>query len=166
MSNGVLCVFRIIGILCVCISVASVGFIYYEHLVFRKRYLERMTMFSKNCANEMRSQHDSIFNIIGSYAVKELKFLKDISMELINDKEALNTALENAKIHIDDRDLIIEFLQRLGVSDIISQKTLCDYFSDRFLSVTAIAQRQVDEKGRLVRSLCLLLSAALFIILI
>ena len=158
--------FRIIGILCVCISVASIGFIYYEHLVFRKRYLERMTMFSKNCANEMRSQHDSIFDIIGLYAVKELRFLKEISMDSINDREALSSALENAKIHTEDREPIIEFLQRLGVSDIISQKTLCDYFSDRFLSMTAVAQRQVDENGKLVRSLCLLLSAALFIILI
>lgn len=158
--------FRIIGILCVCISVASIGFIYYEHLVFRKRYLERMTMFSKNCANEMRSQHDSIFDIIGLYAVKELRFLKEISMDSINDREALSSVLENAKIHTEDREPIIEFLQRLGVSDIISQKTLCDYFSDRFLSMTAVAQRQVDENGKLVRSLCLLLSAALFIILI
>lgn len=158
--------FRIIGILCVCISVASIGFIYYEHLVFRKRYLERMTMFSKNCANEMRSQHDSIFDIIGLYAAKELRFLKEISMDSINDREALSSVLENAKIHTEDREPIIEFLQRLGVSDIISQKTLCDYFSDRFLSMTAVAQRQVDENGKLVRSLCLLLSAALFIILI
>lgn len=158
--------FKIIGILCVCTSVASVGFIYYEHLVFRKRYLERMTMFLKNCANEMRSQHDNIFNIIGLYAVKELKFLKEINIDTINNKEVLNSLLQRANIHIDDRDMIIEFLQRLGVSDIISQKTLCDYFSDKFLSATVLAQRQVDEKGKLLRSLCLLLSTALFIILI
>ncbi len=158
--------FRIIGIFLVCTSVASIGFIYYEHLLFRKRYLERMTMFSKNCANEMRSQHDNIFNIINSYSVKELKFLKEINMDSINDKKTLSAIMEKAKIHTDDRDLIIEFLQRLGVSDIISQKTLCDYFSDRFLVVTSGAARELEEKGKLVRSLCLLSAAALFIILI
>ena len=158
--------FRIIGVLLVCTSVASIGFIYYEHLVFRKRYLERLTLFSKNCANEMRSQHESIFNIINAYSVKELKFFKEINKDSINDKEALNVIMENAKIHNDDRDLIIDFLQRLGISDIISQKTLCDYFSDKFLSMTSVATKEVDEKGKLLRSLCLLLSAALFIILI
>ena len=150
----------------VCTSVASIGFIYYEHLVFRKRYLERFAMFSKNCADEMRSQHDNIFNIIGSHSVKELKFLNKINMDCINDKEALDGIMENAKIHIEDRELIIEFLQRLGISDIMSQKTHCDYFSDRFLVATSVAAKEVDEKGKLIRSLCLLLSAALFIILI
>ena len=101
-----------------------------------------------------------------SSLVKELKFLNKINMDCINDKEALDGIMENAKIHIEDRELIIEFLQRLGISDIMSQKTHCDYFSDRFLVATSVAAKEVDEKGKLIRSLCLLLSAALFIILI
>ncbi len=154
------------GIVIICLSVSLIGFKYYERLMFRKRYLQQLVMLARNCTNDMRASQENIFEILSAYSCRELSFLEKIDRNTINNSAELERLLTESGIHADDRTVVADFLSRLGVSDITSQKTLCECFSARLLSLCGIAEKEANEKGKLIRSLCLLSAAAIFIILI
>lgn len=154
------------GIALLCLTVASTGFVFYERLLHRKKYLEGFTMFAKSCTNEMRSRNESIFSIFSCYAVRELTFLSKLNSGNITDAGSVRKIVCAAGVREDDAFIVTDFLVRLGAGDIESQRVHCEYFAEKFSALLKNAESEIAEKGRLARTLSILGGAALLIVLL
>lgn len=157
---------KVIGLAMLCLSVSATGFIYCERLLHRKKYLEQLSRFAGNCTDDMRCLNKNIFEIFSSHAKRELSFFKELNSENISDNKVLRKILSGAGIREDDIFTVSDFLMRMGASDLESQKTHCKYFAEKFFCLQREAEQELKEKGKLARTLCVLGSIALFIILI
>ena len=157
---------KVIGLALLCLAVSATGFIYCERLLHRKKYLEQLSGFAGNCTDDMRCLNKNIFEIFAGHAKLELSFFKELNSENISDNKALRKILSGAGVREDDMFVITDFLIRMGASDLESQKTHCKYFSEKFSRLQREAEQELIEKGKLARTLCVLGSIALFIILI
>ncbi len=157
---------KIIGLVFLSLSVASVGFLYTETLTFRKRYLQQLVLFSNGLTNEMKSRNTNVFSIFSNVSVKELAFLKTVTKDDIVDINALKEKVKYAGVFSEDIEAVAMFLSKLGASDIKGQNIHCDYYSRVFSDKSHDAEKVISEKGKPARILSVLGSLALFIILI
>ena len=157
---------KIIGLIFLSLSIASVGFLYTETLNFRKRYLQQLVLFSNGLTNEMKSRNTNVFSIFSNISAKELFFLKNITREEIEDINVLKERIKNAGVFLEDIEAVTSFLAKLGASDIEGQDIHCRYYSNIFLNKSREAEKVILEKGKPARILSVLGSLALFIILI
>lgn len=157
---------KIIGLIFLSLSVASVGFLYTETLNFRKRYLKQLVLFSNGLTNEMKSRNTNVFSIFSNISAKELIFLKNITREEIEDINVLKEKVKYAGVFSEDIEAVTSFLAKLGASDIEGQDIHCKYYSGVFSDKCRDAEKVIFEKGKPARILSVLGSMALFIILI
>ncbi len=157
---------KIIGLIFLSLSVASVGFLYTETLNFRKRYLQQLVLFSNSLTNEMKSRNNNVFSIFSNISAKELSFLKTITKDDIENINLLKDKFKNAGVFSEDIEAVAMFLTKLGASDIEGQDIHCKYYSGVFSDKCRDAEKVVLEKGKPARILSVLGSMALFIILI
>ena len=157
---------KIIGLIFISLSVASVGFLYTETLTFRKRYLQQLVLFSNGLTNEMKSRNTNVFSIFSNVSSKELAFLKNITQEDIKDINVLKEKVKYAGVFSEDIEAVASFLAKLGASDIEGQNIHCKYYSGVFSDKCRDAEKVILEKGKPARILSVLGSIALFIILI
>ena len=164
--NGVLHLLKIFGILALGVAVGAVGFVYYDRLIHRRRYLEKLTLFAATCANTMRCTHRSVFEIFKENGIKELKFLQRINKTNLTERTAVSELLIAADVASSDRAVVTDFVVDLSVGDIKELTAHCEYYRLKFEQMLGVAEKDVGEKGRLFRSLFVLAGVALFIILI
>ena len=157
---------KIIGLIFISLSVASVGFLYTETLTFRKRYLQQLVLFSNGLTNEMKSRNTNVFSIFSNVSSKELAFLKNITQEDIKDINVLKEKVKYAGVFSEDIEAVASFLAKLGASDIEGLNIHCKYYSGVFSDKCRDAEKVILEKGKPARILSVLGSIALFIILI
>lgn len=157
---------KIIGLIFLSLSIASVGFLYTETLNFRKRYLQQLVLFSNGLTNEMKSRNTNVFSIFSNVSVRELAFLKNITKDDISDIKVLKEKVKYAGVFWDDIEAVTSFLAKLGASDIEGQNIHCKYYSGVFSDKCRDAEKVILEKGKPARILSVLGSIALFIILI
>lgn len=157
---------KIIGLVFLCLSVASIGFIYSESLRKRKVFFEKLSHFASNSVNEMRRLNCNIFEIFKSNANDELKFLKEINTDNLQNRNTVVEIIKGTKVDGEDVGLITDFIIKFGVSDIKSQTAHCRYFAEKFDLKQKEAEQKYSEKGRLSVVLSVLIALALFIILI
>ena len=157
---------KIIGLIFLSLSVASVGFLYTETLNFRKRYLQQLVLFSNSLTNEMKSRNNNVFSIFSNISAKELSFLKTITKDDIENINLLKDKFKNAGVFSEDIEAVTSFLVKLGASDIEGQNIHCKYYSGVFSDKCRDVEKMVLEKGKPARILSVLGSMALFIILI
>ncbi len=157
---------RILGLLAFSCAVGTIGFLYCEKITRRKKYLEKMTLFAVNCSGVMRSSHRSIFEIFKEYGESELQFLQKLDAETINDRSKVCELLDSFGINKSDRAVVADFIVQLGCGDIREQMSHCEYYKLKFEQLFADAQKDADSKGKLYKTLFVLLGVALFIILI
>ncbi len=157
---------KLVGALCVSLSVAAFGLVKSERFCVRVKYLKAMLRFSKEAVQHMSSYKRDIFSIFHGFSEKELVFLKRITPDSITDTARLQQLLRSDGIFECDIELFTDFLLRLGNGDIEQQRLLCGQFSEAVSLCLKNAENDLYEKGRLQRSLCLFLAAAIFIILI
>ncbi len=154
------------GLIAVCFVIASYGFAKYEKLLFRKRYLTELVMFAEGCTQFMRVENCNIFVIFQKYRFENLSFFKEITPVIITDREQMKALF--VKNGVTDRDIrfMCDFVMQLGVGDIESQEKYCRSFSTVFNGLLSDAEQEVNGKGKLHRSLCLLAAVGVFIIFI
>ncbi len=157
---------KIIGLILISLSIASVGFLYTETLTFRKRYLQQLVLFSKGLTNEMKSRNTNVFSIFSNVSAKELAFLKTVTKDDILDINVLKEKVKYAGVFSEDIEAVTSFLAKLGASDIEGQIIHCKYYSGVFLDKCRDAEKVISEKGKPARILSVLGSMAMFIILI
>ena len=157
---------KIIGLIFLSLSVASVGFLYTETLNFRKRYLQQLVLFSNGLTNEMKSRNTNVFSIFSNISIKELAFLKTVTKDDIFDVNVLKDKVKYAGVFLEDIEAVTSFLAKLGASDIEGQDIHCKYYSGVFSDKCRDAEKVIFEKGKPARILSVLGSMALFIILI
>lgn len=156
---------RFSGVILLCLAVAGTGFAMCERMRYRKLYLDKIERFAGLCSEEMRCSSDSIFEIFGKYAVKELSFLKEFNKDNIKDTDKIRAILMSHGI--DERDMftISDFIVRLGSGDIKSEEEHCAFFENKFAKMRCDAERELSDRGKLLKSLFMFAGAALFIIL-
>ena len=157
---------KIIGLIFLLLSVASVGFLYTETLNFRKRYLQQLVLFSNGLTNEMKSRNTNVFSIFSKVSAKELAFLKTVTKDDILDVNVLKEKVKYAGVFLEDIEAVTSFLAKLGASDIEGQNIHCMYYSGVFSDKCRDAEKMILEKGKPARILSVLGSMALFVILI
>ena len=157
---------KLIGAVFVSLSVSSVGWLKYSKYSKRVKYLEAVRQFSFGCADQMRFNKNNIFLILKTTKINELSFFKNITEENIADKVKLTSLIFESGVEPMDIELILNFLQGLGTSDIEGQTLHCKYYADAFESLLKDAKAELNEKGRLFRTVYLFAGVALFIILI
>lgn len=157
---------KIFGLALVGLSVASIGFLYSQRLMFRKRYLEQFVLFSKNLTNEMRIRNSNVISIFSDVTAKELKFLKNITKEDFSDGESIKDKVRTAGVFPEDNETVTSFLVKLGTSDLEGQRIHCEYYANVFADKCREAERLISEKGKPARILSVLGGLALFIILV
>lgn len=157
---------KILGLSLISLSVASIGFLYSERLIFRKRYLEQFVLFAKNLTNEMRSRNSNVISIFSDVTVKELKFLKNITKEDFSNVESIKDKVRSAGVFSEDNGTVTAFLVKLGTSDLEGQRIHCEYYANVFADKCREAEKLITEKGKPARILGVLGGLALFIILV
>lgn len=157
---------KIIGLVFLSLSVASIGFLYTDTLNFRKRYLQQLVLFSNSLTNEMKSRNTNVFSIFSNISAKELSFLKTITKDDIENINLLKDKFKNAGVFSEDIEAVVSFVNKLGASDIEGQNIHCKYYSGVFSDKCRDAENVVLEKGKPARILSVLGSMAMFIILI
>ncbi len=157
---------KVIGLGLLSLSVALIGFLYSDRLLFRKRYLEQLVLFSKGLINEMQGRNLNIFSILSKISADELIFLKNIKRQEIADFNSVRKTVKNAGIFNEDIDTVTEFIVNLGTSDIKGQTTHCEYYCSVFSEYKKQAEQNCYEKGKPSKTLSVLSGVALFIILI
>ncbi len=157
---------KIIGLIFISLSIASVGFLYTETLTFRKRYLQQLILFSNGLTNEMKSRNTNVFSIFSNVSAKELAFLKTVTKDDMSDTKVLKEKVKYAGVFSEDTEAVTSFLAKLGASDIEGQNIHCKYYSGVFSDKCRDAEKVILEKGKPARILSVLGSLAMFIILI
>lgn len=156
---------KILGCLLLFLAVSAIGFLFAEKLSKRVKYLKSLKHFSLSCSDEMRYNGKKLFNILSDYKDDNLHFLSKISRENILLKDELELLLKDY-INDSDVDVLVEFFKKLGNSDIEGQKTHCAYYFELFGSMLEEAQKELDEKGKLYKTLSVFGGLALLILII
>ena len=154
------------GLIAVCLCLILYGFAKYEKLLFRKRYLNELVMFSEGCTQLMRVENRSVFLIFQEYRFESLSFFRQITPENIADSDALKELFVKNGVSEFDIKFMCDFVMQLGVGDIESQEKYCKSFSTVFKRLLGDAEQDVNGKGKMHRSLCLLAAVGVFIIFI
>lgn len=150
---------KIIGVSVICFAVASYGFLYTLSISFRIKALSEMIEFNLYFKNNIRFKSDDIISLFKDFKPKYNTFLKAYSNNFdLHIKESSLNEAETAAISA--------FLSELGKSDVIGQTEHCEHYITIFQRLKDDAKSELIEKGRLSKSLSLLASAALFILLI
>ncbi len=157
---------KILGLIALCTAIGAVGFIYCDRMTHRKRYLEKLILFTANCANIMRYSHRSIFDIFKEHGVKELRLMQLLTKDNLTDRTAVNELLIANGIATADRVAVADFILSLSSGDIKELTSSCEYYKCKFEQLSHEAEKDINEKGKLFRSLFVLFGVALFIILI
>lgn len=157
---------KFVGLILLSIAISSFGFLYYEKLKSRERYLEAIKHFSNSCVEQMRYTSKSIFEIFSENSEDELQFLKKVNSENILNTEEISELLQENNVLDADKKAITSFLEKLGDSDIDSQKAHCKYYFDYFSQQLEGAREESSQKGRLYISMFVFAGAAIFIIFI
>ncbi len=157
---------KTLGLISVCLAIGSFGFLKYEQLSFRKRYLSELVMFADSCTNLMRVDNRNVFAILNEYRFDVLAFFRYITPQNISDIEVLKTLFMQNRINECDIKHMCDFVTRLGIGDIESQENHCKSYSEVFRHALNQAEQDVNVKGKLHRTLSLLAAVAVFIIFI
>ena len=157
---------KLIGLLALSATVGAIGFIYCDRLIARKKFLEKLTLFAAACSGTMRYSHRSIFDIFKENGTRELKFLNDLDKYTITDRTAVSEILISCGVNALDRAVVTEFIIGLSEGDIKELSNHCECYKLKFQQMHSEAQKDASERGRLFRTLFVLVGFALFIILI
>ena len=157
---------RLIGTLLLCCAVLSFGFLKINMYKRRRNYLSELCDFSAVCADIMRCENKSVFEVFKSFDLRNCAFLKQLDRNTLSDEKALFDILTENRVSYDDTKVIIPFLTMLGCGDISQQAAHCRYYFTRFGELLKSAETDLNTKGRMQRSLFILGSVALFIILV
>ena len=157
---------KIFGILMLCVSIIAAGFCLYDKYLSRKKYIEALLKLSETVVVLMQSSNENIFKILNDNANNELLFLKDINQSNMFNKDKVLELLTKYNISKDDRSIVSDFIMGLGTTDIKGQTVHCNFFNGKFRLMLSEAEKNLTDKAKIYRSLSMLLSAAVFIILI
>ena len=150
---------RILGILLICSSIAALGFTYTLTISYRVKALEELENFSYYFKSNIRFSMDDIYSLFLNFKAKYNIFLRVYTE---NFRDSINASLLNEI----EKAAAYNFLNNLGKTDVYDQTEHCQYYSEVFSKLKSDAKTQLIEKGRLSKSLSLLCSAAVFILLI
>lgn len=157
---------KFLGIIIICVSVALIGFVLSENLKHRRNYLSLLKQFAGLAVSEMRCNNKNIFSLFSSYGKRELIFLTKLNTNNIYNSERVREVVISGGILEEDAFVVVDFISRLGSSDIEGQIEHCRFFEQKFEQMLCSAKAELNERGRLFKSLFFSLAAALFIILI
>ncbi len=157
---------KLIGAMFICLAVSAVGFLYCEILKKRIRILQAIKCFTSICADKMRFCGCDIFSIFDECHDNELQFLKRINRNNIMNKNYLENLFKEHLLDEKDIKAFVEFIQRLGDSDIEGQQSHCNYYSETFSKLLTEAMMKLNENGKLYRTLFMFGGLALFILII
>lgn len=162
---------KIIGIIALSSSAALSGIYLSNSLYKRVTMLSAMRLFIEDISVQIRYKQADVFWVLKHAAsmsfAKDLPFkneLYKINHEL--DEATVNQIFQNHNVSDDDKKLISEFICGLGKSDISGQLSHCEMYAKLIQDQGKTAKKEADEKGRLYRTLSLLGSAAVAILLI
>lgn len=150
---------RIIGILLICISVAAFGFLYTLTISFRVKSLSELEEFALYFKSNIRFKSDDIYLVFESFKPKYNAFLKCYSSDF-------NKSVKESSLSESEKAAATAFLRELGKSDMLGQTAHCEHYSEVFSKLKDDAKGELLEKGKLLKSLSLLASLAVFILLI
>ncbi|MBQ3551110.1 MAG: hypothetical protein IJA41_09060 [Clostridia bacterium] len=157
---------RLIGVILLCCVVLCIGYFNVNKYVRRRNYLSELCDFSAVCADIMRCENKSVYDVFKAFCAKEILFLKQLDRKLLADETAVYALLREHKISETDIRVIIPFITKLGCGDIAQQTAHCRYYSTRFGELLKSAETELNTKGKMQRSLFIFGSIALFIILV
>ena len=149
-----------------CLAIVCFGFIMTHKMAYRKKYLEKLEVFARSCVADMRCTKSNVVDIIKKYAECELQFFDQLDEQSVNDVEAINDILLKAELESCDIEFVKQFLLKLGDTDLEGQKSHCDYYAEKFEALKMEAAKELNEKGKISRSLFVLGGIAVFVIFI
>ena len=155
-----------IGTILLCLTVVLIGIINEMALKRRKDYLSVMCDLSAECVEIMRNENKTVDSVLHSFSSPECTFLRKIDTKTMSDGVLLEQILSESGVVKDDIKVIVAFLSVLGCGDIQQQKSHCGYYHIKFEELLSKAENELNTKCKMQRSLYLLGSVALFIILI
>lgn len=157
---------RLIGTVLLCCVVLGFGFLKVNTYKRRRNYLSELCDFAAVCADIMRCENKSVFDVFKDFDSKKCVFLKQIDRKALADEGMISLILTEHRVSDADKKVIIPFLTTLGCGDISQQTAHCRYYFSRFSELLKSAETELNTKGRMQRSLYILGSLALFIILV
>ena len=157
---------RVLGVFILSISAVLPGFLLSQKLSKRKKYLDELCLLVINIKNSIIDGGESITDILKRESIGRFVIFKEIDFKNNQSKMVIPKLLLENGITQSDTEIIAEFFKNLGVTDAKSQKSYCDFYYGKFCLLADDAKKELNDKGKLLKSLFLSLGAVIFIILI
>lgn len=157
---------RVVGVCLVAVVAAVPGFLINERLARRKSFLVKMAELAMSVGASIKNGGECLEEILKSECRGELSFLKSIDLKLIGTVEEVKTVIKGFDVSESDSAVTAEFFEKLGTSDAVNERKYCEYYALRFEALAREAEKELNEKGRLYRTMFMFFGVAVFVILI
>lgn len=139
------------------LTASYIGIYFKSYYKKRNELFCELLSFAKYINQRIKVTHDLIPDVIASFSSNS-KALTNIIKELgvFNDKTCDLSTVFDSKFIKSEKDLLINYFDKLGKNDFDTEIKLSDVFIGELTKIQAITETEVKNKGELIFKLCIM----------